>query len=293
MAQLLTQKEFESKVRTIHGTTLTVGKYVNSRTKVKYKCASCRYVGFKLGAAFITKKEGCAACGHRKPSQCQPMAYSEILRRVHDNTNLVLMEPYVGADLTKVRCSVCKRAYQRNLRALAMSAHGRGITPYSGCCSGSVSAVNRGKGATTKKIRLNGKFRIVQGYEPLAIQFILERKLAEEKHIVVGKTNVPIIMYTFRGKQTAHYPDIYIPRENLVVEVKSTYTAGLLGNSNLEQEWFSRLISKKQASERAGLRYLIMIFDGKHRKVSLPKGWTQLTHKEVRKAYKTNIRRNG
>ncbi len=289
MANLLTQEEFETKVRAIHGTSLKVGKYVNSRTKVKYKCASCGYVGLRLGAAFITKKEGCAPCGRRIPTQCQPMAYSEILRRVHDNTNLVLMEPYIGADLTKVRCSVCKRVYQRNLRALAMSAHGKGHIPYSGCCSGSVSAINRGKGASTKKIRLNGRFKHVQGYEPLAIEFLVDYKNIKESHIVVGKKNVPTILYRFNGKQTAHYPDIYIPRDNVVVEVKSTYTAGLLKRSKQEEDWFYRLIAKKTAGESHGLRYIVLIFDGNRRIVTMPRGWTEMTHKEVLRAYRKRL----
>jgi len=32
-------------------------------------------------------------------------------------------------------------------------------------------------------------------------------------------------MYTFEGKHRRYYPDIFIPSENLIIEVKSLYTA--------------------------------------------------------------------
>jgi hypothetical protein len=35
---------------------------------------------------------------------------------------------------------------------------------------------------------------------------------------------MPVFMYEYNGKQHRYYPDIYIPSQKRIVEVKSTYT---------------------------------------------------------------------
>lgn len=63
----------------------------------------------------------------------------------------------------------------------------------------------------------------VQGYEPFALLDLLDNGI-EEKDIIVGTKNVPVIDYEFEGVSRKYFPDIYIPSKHLLIEVKSMYT---------------------------------------------------------------------
>jgi len=98
----------------------------------------------------------------------------------------------------------------------------------------------------------SGNTRLVQGYEHLALDFLVE--LYEESDIITKSTNVPKIKYIFEDKNRVYTPDIYIPSENLIIEVKSTYTYEV----NLEKN-----LAKRQACLNQGYEFMFMIFDGK------------------------------
>jgi hypothetical protein len=68
----------------------------------------------------------------------------------------------------------------------------------------------------------SGKIINYQGYEHIAINELLQ--IYEEDNIIVSRDNVPNIYYYFNGKKKKYYPDIFIPSENLIIEVKSEYT---------------------------------------------------------------------
>jgi len=63
----------------------------------------------------------------------------------------------------------------------------------------------------------------VQGYEPFALNELINVKLINENNIITGISNVPSIWYNdINNKKRRHYVDIFIPSENLCDEVKST-----------------------------------------------------------------------
>ena len=76
---------------------------------------------------------------------------------------------------------------------------------------------------TKTMIMPSGKKRRYQGYEDKVIVDLLKSGLTENE-IVTGQGNVPHIPYIFKGKHHRYYPDIYIPKQNLLIEVKSKYT---------------------------------------------------------------------
>jgi len=89
----------------------------------------------------------------------------------------------------------------------------------------------------------------IQGYENKCLDFLLKEK--REKDIVVcGKKHV--FKYFFEKKNKRYYPDIYIPSENLYIEVKSDYTYTKDLNKNL---------AKKQAVVSKGFNFQFWIFD--------------------------------
>jgi len=72
----------------------------------------------------------------------------------------------------------------------------------------------------------SGKIVKIQGFENLALDKLLNDY--SETNLVVGTKNIRNkigkIEYVFDGKNKVYHPDIYIISENMIVEVKSTYT---------------------------------------------------------------------
>lgn len=66
------------------------------------------------------------------------------------------------------------------------------------------------------------------------------------------KTEIPRIKYTgIDGKNHRYYPDIFIPKENLIIEVKSDFTFRYNQETNL---------LKEAATKNAGYNYRFMIY---------------------------------
>jgi hypothetical protein len=65
----------------------------------------------------------------------------------------------------------------------------------------------------------------LQGYEPQFLDHIFNNNLIEENEIRCGFKQIPKIPYTdSNNKQHIYFPDFYIPKWNLIVEVKSRWT---------------------------------------------------------------------
>lgn len=68
----------------------------------------------------------------------------------------------------------------------------------------------------------SGNIIKIQGFENFALDELLLSY--DEAELMVGIKNVPRIQYTLNGITHYYFPDIYIPKENKIIEVKSTYT---------------------------------------------------------------------
>lgn len=82
---------------------------------------------------------------------------------------------------------------------------------------------NQKTGKRLKRAIINGKVITYQGFELLAIYKLLSEGYSIDD-IIIGKGEVPNFKYIFGGKNRRYYPDIYIPKDNRVVEVKSKWT---------------------------------------------------------------------
>ena len=69
----------------------------------------------------------------------------------------------------------------------------------------------------------SGKIVNVQGYEPAVLDDLLKSGFTENE-IIIDKRSVPVIWYEFENKKRRYFPDIFIPKYNLIIEVKSLYT---------------------------------------------------------------------
>ena len=87
----------------------------------------------------------------------------------------------------------------------------------------SAELLEKNKYRIKKYIWLSGQTSFVQGYEPIVLSE-LESKGYKFSDIKTSKTDMPEIWYFYKNKKRRYYPDIYIPSENKIIEVKSDYT---------------------------------------------------------------------
>ena len=79
------------------------------------------------------------------------------------------------------------------------------------------------KSAFTRKkfIMPSGDIRFVQGFEPYALRELIN--IYKEEQIITTRKDIPKINYLLNNIQHIYYPDIYIPHENKIIEVKSSW----------------------------------------------------------------------
>jgi hypothetical protein len=103
----------------------------------------------------------------------------------------------------------------------------------------------------------SGKIIKVQGYEPWAIDKILENNYEVENNIITDKQEIIKILGDFQYNNanntiSYYFPDIYLKSTNKIIEVKSEYTYSI----NIEEN-----IAKKESVIAKGLNFEFWIFD--------------------------------
>jgi hypothetical protein len=104
----------------------------------------------------------------------------------------------------------------------------------------------------------SGNIRKVQGYEPFALDILIQTY--NEGQIKTDRKDVPRIKYIINKKNKYYFPDIYIPDENKIIEVKSTWTYKCK-TDNINQ--------KKEACISQGYSYEMWCFNHKGEKISI------------------------
>jgi hypothetical protein len=67
----------------------------------------------------------------------------------------------------------------------------------------------------------SGELRKIQGYENYALDNLLKKY--NESEILTDRINIPRIEYEYNQKKHYYFPDIYIPSDNMIIEVKSDW----------------------------------------------------------------------
>jgi hypothetical protein len=88
-----------------------------------------------------------------------------------------------------------------------------------------VAAKNAKSRSDTKEFTFPSGYTIyVQGYEPIALEYLVENGYTETD-LETSRKEVPEIWYTDKNmKRHRYFCDIFIPEENKIIEVKSTWT---------------------------------------------------------------------
>ena len=104
-----------------------------------------------------------------------------------------------------------------------------------------------------KKYRLGKRQIKVQGFENYALDYIINEKNIEPKDIVCGLgSDVPSIAYRYKGKDRVYHPDIYIPKLNLIIEVKSDFTYQYAKHLNK---------LKRKACKSLGFKFIFLVMN--------------------------------
>ena len=105
----------------------------------------------------------------------------------------------------------------------------------------------------------SGKIIHYQGYENFAIEHFIKAGVSEE-NIIIDRISVPEVWYEYEGKRKRYYIDIFIPVQNLCVEVKSTYTLGTKKD---------KVLIKHQAVKALGYLCEIWVYDKNGKRVEV------------------------
>ncbi|AHA45959.1 zinc-ribbon-containing protein [Insectomime virus] len=97
-----------------------------------------------------------------------------------------------------------------------------------------------------------GKEFLYQGYEHFCLSSLLEVEGYTEEDIATR--NIPVVPYIFEGKEHKYYPDIFIQKENRLIEVKSEWTM----QKDLEKNY-----SKIKACSELGFKIELRVYGKK------------------------------
>jgi hypothetical protein len=99
----------------------------------------------------------------------------------------------------------------------------------------------------------SGRIDKVQGYEPFAINDLINNYQIDENDIITGAKNVPEIWYyDINQKKHRHYVDIFIKSQNKCIEVKSSWT--------VQRE---NVFNKQTTAKGLGYLYEIWVYNQK------------------------------
>jgi hypothetical protein len=130
---------------------------------------------------------------------------------------------------------------------------------------------------------------MVQGYEPQALDYLLGLGyLPSEIHCEV-ENKVPIVAYRYRKRNRKYIPDIYLPRDHTIIEVKSMDTLGLLRK---RRRGWGMTCAKAIACHKAGYKFALLLMTRKGQRIPLPKNWAKQSKEAVRRWVEENTPRN-
>jgi hypothetical protein len=100
-----------------------------------------------------------------------------------------------------------------------------------------------------KYILPSGKIIFIQGYEPQFLDFVFSNKIFKENEICFSYRVIPYI--DENGVNRKYIPDFYIPKYNLIIEIKSSWILRIQNES--------RVKCKEEGTKSAGYNFYMII----------------------------------
>lgn len=147
---------------------------------------------------------------------------------------------------------------------------------------GNVTVKKRGR--KYKKYRqyeykFHGRTLTLQGYEAQALEYLVEVGGIDPNLIKVESEfgNQLNIRYKYGGRMRTYFPDIFVVGRNLIVEVKSKSTMGLL---NKKKRGWSMNQAKAIACHKRGFKFCVLLMTDAGKRIPLPKNWPYMKKDE-------------
>lgn len=137
------------------------------------------------------------------------------------------------------------------------------------CCliPGNSSKSNTGNAKIKDYTLPSGQIIGVRGYEPNALDTLLETYQESDILLHDDYSIYQIQVFSYmsdKGRIAKYYPDIYIPSENRIIEIKSQWWWD--GNGKTDEKYTTRLannLRKRQAVIDAGYNYEVWLYNSK------------------------------
>jgi hypothetical protein len=130
-----------------------------------------------------------------------------------------------------------------------------------------------------RSVVVEGKKFSCLGYEDRAAKYLCRRFGVDSV-----SQKAPVIDYRFGGKNHKYYPDFFV-NGSLVVEVKSSYTAGI---KHRRSKRFLQLKAKARGTRTAGFEFLLLVLDGSGNVVLKTKLPDDASCRDCRRALRKN-----
>lgn len=130
-----------------------------------------------------------------------------------------------------------------------------------------------------KCISYDEKVFKVRGFERFALPLLIDKYGVDGVHTDNSEKR-QIIQFYYNKQGRRYYPDFYIPKDNLLIEVKSTWTLGLLGKV-YDRHVLTINKAKYRACIRKGYNIQFWVFDDNGKRVVLPSDWVNMDRNEI------------
>ncbi len=245
--------------------------YKNNKVKMKCECMLCHKITYKTHQNVRCQKiKGCGCLSNKLRQETNLKKYGvknvSQSKEIREKTEKTCLKKYGKKSplqsekiLNKVKATNLKKYGQKNVFQVPKFQETIRITnlekygvenPMHNSEIAERSLVNS---YNKKEFTFpSGRKIYCQGYEPQALQLLLNEGLSEHD-IIVERSLVPkISYYDLNNNKKLYYPDFYIPKDNLIIEVKSNYTFNINKKINM---------IKRRACVIQGYKYKFMIIN--------------------------------
>jgi hypothetical protein len=257
-------EDFVAKAKLIHKNRYLYSKtkYLDSITKVTITCK--KHGDFSQLPSGHLKGFNCIRCAKEKVRLTTKTFVKKALL-CHGNTYDYSLVEYKHSQLpVKIICKnhgVFKQTPNNHLNNQG--------------CSECSRVSKRGSYSIKKKPYTLGRRKIkLQGYEPYVVDYLIEKHKVKPNDIKVGnqipnfRYSNPDLCETSYYKDRIYFPDLYLPKVNTIIEVKSVYTFLVS---------FNELILKRKSVIDAGYVFKLIVMDDNKRVLRIPKFWYKST----------------
>lgn len=266
---------FRTALRIAHPTLkMKRGSFAKLLETAIFKCPQHGVFKRKAGSVL---KFGCLECRKATAYASRMLDRSVWEQRIQEKhgNKIRLLGQYRGLSGNRryrFKCYVCFNTWKAQLPSVGTKGTG---------CPHCVNQQKTKAGYRLKIFKRDGITFRVQGWEFQAISWILDKTNVRAHEILTeASSKVPVIRYKFGRKSRNYYPDIYIPKLQRIVEVKSNYTLGLSGGRRSKIEW-KKNQAKAKAVLAAGFSYSMFLMDLHGTRYRLPKNWYEMDNTEV------------